>query len=69
MQRILKGLFRAPEAMEALMEREALVGLVRGLWEETSSPCIFHLHGTMQGEMGVIAVIKTQRRKCPVRQI
>lgn len=59
--------------MEALMEREALVGLVRGLWEETTSPStspwIFHLHGTMQGEMGVITVIKTQRRKCPVRQI
>lgn len=55
------------------MEREALVGLARGLWEEATSPLtsswIFHLHGTMQGEMEVITVIKTQRRKCPAKQI
>lgn len=55
------------------MEREALVGLARGLWEEATSPStspwIFHLHGTMQGEMEVITVIKTQRRKCPAKQI
>lgn len=68
MQRIFKGLFRAPEATEALMEREARVGSARGLWEETTSPqpgpgFSSSLHNA--GEMGEITVIKTQRRKCP----